>query len=171
MARFRRGRGQSVVVSNKEIIDPVFLLVSAGVTTDINIAQSINNYTGTVGTCPLGAKIRGFYIEASYNLAQVIVGKFDWYLCKRESGRSFPDFPTPGATGGHELRKRIIHERKGVLDGGSASNAGGQTSKSVEFIAIPKFLQRMGESDIWSIRAEGSTNYSFCLKVIYKWFT
>ncbi len=158
------------IVSNKEIVDFVGLLTSAGVTTDIDIATNVQDYTGTVGTVPHGAKILGFYIEASYNLSQVIVGKFDWYICKRESGRGVSGFPTPGATGGDKLRKRIFHERKGVLDGGTTSNAGGQTSKSVEFIKIPRGFQRMGEDDVFTIKAEASTNYSFCLKVIYKWY-
>jgi len=169
MARNRRS-GKSPITSNKEIVDSVTLLVSAGVITNVDIATQTNDYAGTVGTMPLGASILGFYVESSYNLSQVIVGKFDWYLCKRESGRVVTDFPPPGATGGTVLRKSIFHERKGVLDGGTTSNAGGQTSKSVEFLKIPKGFQRMGELDKWTIRAAGTTNYSFCLKVIYKWY-
>ncbi len=167
MARFRRA--PTVIVTNKEIVDSVALLVSAGVITDVTVASQVNNYTGTVGTCPLGAKIRGFYLEISYNLSQVIVGRFDWYLTKLDGNRSLADYPPPGATGGHLLRKKVFHERKGVLDGGSASNAGGQTAKSVEFVKIPKGFQRMGEGDSWVIRSSGSTNYSICIKCIYKW--
>ncbi len=166
----RRGGRKQVIVSNKEIVDVVTLLVSAGTVTDVTLASAVNDYTGTVGTCPLGAKILGMYIEASYNLSQVIVGRFDWYLCKRESARAVGEFPAPGATGGHILRKRIYHERKGVLDGGSASNAGGQTAKSVEFIKFPPGVQRMGENDRWSIFFSGSTNHSMCIKCIYKWY-
>ncbi len=167
MARFRRP--QSVIVANKEIVDGVSLLVTAGVITDSIIATQVNDYIGGVGTMPLGAKIKGFYLEISYNLSQVLVGKFDWYLCKLESLRSLADFPAPGASGGHLLRKRIFHERKGVLDGGTTSNAGGQTAKSVEFIKVPKGFQRMGEGDRWAIRSSGTTNYSLCIKAIYKW--
>ena len=170
MARFRRGQSKRPIVSNKEIVDGTFLLVTAAVTTDIDIAKTVNDYTGTVGTCPLGAKILGFYLETSYNLAQVIVGRLDWYLCKRESGRQIGGFPVPGLTGGTELRKRIYHEAKGILDGGTTSNAGGQTSKQREFIKIPRGVQRMGENDFWTMRINGSTNYSFCLKCIYKWY-
>jgi len=167
-----RSRGQSKrpIVSNKEIVDAVTLLVTAGVRTNIALATQVNNYTGTVGTCPLGSKILGFYVETSYNLSQVIVGRFDWYICKRDSGRSSADFPAPGATGGDVLRKKIFHERKGVLDGGTTTNAGGQTSKAVEFIKIPKGYQRMGENDVWTLFIQGSTTYSFCLKCIYKWY-
>lgn len=167
---FRRRGARPVIVSNKEIVDTVVLLNSAGVIADTTIATTVNNYIGTVGSCPLGAKIKGFYIEYSYNLSQVIVGKFDWFLAKLDSLRSIADLPPPGATGGDALRKKIFHERKGVLDGGSASTAGGQTSKSVEFIAIPKGFQRMGEDDRWVIRSSATTQYSFCIKIIYKWY-
>ncbi len=170
MARQRRS-GKSPIHSNKEIVDSVTLLVAAGVTTDVDLVTAVNDYTGTVGTCRQGATILGFYIESSYNLSQVIVGRFDWFLCKRESGRGTTAFPTPGSTGGTQLRKSIFHERKGVLDGGPGTNIGGQTAKSVEFIKIPKGFQRMGEGDAWTIRAGASTAYSFCLKVIYKWYS
>jgi len=169
MAR-NRGSAKRPIVSNKEIVDIVTVLVPAGVTTTNSIATQINDYVGTVGTMPLGAKILGFYLEVSYNLAQVIVGRADWFLAKAESGRANGDFPTPGATGGHELRKRIYHERKGILDGGTTSNAGGQTAKSVEFIKIPRGVQRMGEGDRWIVRTSASTNHSFCFKAIYKWY-
>ncbi len=169
MARFRQS-GKQPIVSNKEVVDVVTLLVSAGVVTDIDIATQINDYAGTVGTVPLGAKILGFYLEASYVLSQNIVGRFDWLLTKRESNRAFSDMPVPGAVGGDKLRKKVFHERKGVLDGGPGTNIGGQTSKSVEFVKIPRGFQRMGELDKWSIRASGSTAYSFCLKCIYKWY-
>ncbi len=169
MARFRQS-SKRPIVSNKEVVDAVTLLVTAGTVTNIDIATTINDYTGGVGTCPLGAKILGFYLEISYNLSQVIVGRFDWMLLKAESGRPNSDFSAPGNVGGDELRKRVYHERKGVLDGGTTTNAGGQTAKSVEFIKIPRGVQRMGEGDRWVIRFSGSTNYSLCMKCIYKWY-
>ena len=167
-----RGRQSSKhpIVSNKEIVDTVSLLVAAGVTTDVDIATTVNDYTGTVGTMPQAAKILGFYLEISYNLSQVIVGRLDWYLCKRESNRLASSFPPAGGTGGSALRKSIFHERKGVLDGGSGTNIGGQTAKSVEFIKIPKGFQRMGELDVWMLRFQASTQYSVCVKCIYKWY-
>ena len=171
MARNRSRRSSLIpVVSNKEVVDSTVILASAGVTTDIDIATAVNGYVGTIGTCPLASSIKGFYLEISYNLAQVIVGRFDWYLGKRQMGQTAAVFPVPGVVGGSVFRKRVFHERKGILDGGSASNAGGQTSKSVEFIAIPKSFKKMSEGDIWFLRFNGSTNYSFCLKAIYKWY-
>ncbi len=169
MARFRQ-MAKRPIVSNKEIVDAAIILTPGGTETTINLAVAVNSYTGVVGQCPLGARILGFYLESSYNLGQNIVGRFDWYLCKRKAGRLFVDFPTAGATGGAPLRKDIFHERKGILDGGNATNVGGQTAKSVEFVKIPKGFQRMGEGDVWSIIMGASTIYSFCLKCIYKWY-
>ncbi len=162
--------GKHPIVSNKEVVDVVSLLTAGGTTTTIDVATQINDYTGAIGTMPIGAKILGFYLEISYNLSQVIVGNFDWYLALRQSNRSIGDFPIPGSVGGDKLRKKVFHERKGVLDGGTTSNAGGQTSKSVEFIKVPKGFQRMGELDKWIIQLRGSTSYSFCIKCIYKWY-
>ena len=172
MARFRQRRGSGLipVVSNKEVIDSTVLLAAAAVTTDVDIATAVNGYIGTIGTCPLASSIKGFYLEISYNLNQNIVGAFDWYLAKRQLGQPASAYPVPGTTGGDPFRKRIFHERKGVLDGGNGSNIGGQTSKSVEFIAIPKSFKKMSENDVWFLRFRGTTNYSFCLKAIYKWY-
>jgi len=169
MARFR-GRGQKrPIVSNKEIVDSVVFIVAGGVTTDIDIASAVNDYTGTVGTCPLGANILGFYLETSTSNTDNIVGRTDWYLVKRTSGISASGFPTPGATGGSQFRKWIFHEEKGIFQGDTAT-VGGVPSRKTQFIAIPKGKQRMGESDAWTIRVGSSENYSFCLKCIYKWY-
>jgi len=170
MARFRgRQSGKHPIVSNKEIIDSVVLIVAGGVTTDVEIAVQINDYVGTVGTCPLGAHIKGFYLEWSTNNVDNIVGRTDWYLCKLPPGISITAFPSPGATGGNTQRRNIFHERKGI-GVGAPTTAGGQSSRQTEFIAIPKGFQRMNENAKWVIRIGSSENYSFCLKVIYKWY-
>ena len=107
MARNFRNSGKRPIVSNKEIIDGAFLIVAGGVTTDINLAISTNDYVGTVGTCPIGTSILGFYLEISSNNVDNIVGRTDWYLYKREYGLAVSGYPTPGATGGHDHRKAI----------------------------------------------------------------
>ena len=65
MARFRQRL--AVVRSNKEVVDGVFLKVTGGTVTNVTVAASINDYVGTVGTCPISAKIKGCFIEWSYN--------------------------------------------------------------------------------------------------------
>ncbi len=170
MPRFRGGQSaKRPIVSNKEIIDSVVFIVAAGVTTDIDIASATNDYTGTVGTVPLGASVLGFYLETSTNNVDDIVGRTDWFLTKRDGGLAISNWPTPGATGGTLRRKFIFHESKGI-GVGAPTTAGGQSTRMREFIAIPKKFRRFGEADVWTIRVGSSENYSFCLKCIYKWY-
>jgi len=170
MARFNRRKSLVPIVSNKEVIDGVFLIVTGGVTTDIKIASAINNHIGTVGTMTTNSVIKGFYLETSYNNVDNIIGRLDWYLCKVPgAGDVITAYPSPGATGGNVHRTRIFHERKGVAQG-ATDTIGGQVSKSIEFVAIPKKFQKMSEGDEWFIRVGSSENYSFCLKCIYKWY-
>lgn len=167
--RFGRQSDKRPIVSNKEIVDGVFFIVAGGVTTDIDIATSVDNYIGTVGTTPHAASIKGFYLEISANNVDNIIGRTDWFLCKRESGRTAAAFPVPGGTGGDNLRKSIFHEEKGIFQG-AATTAGGQSFRTKQFISIPRGFRRMGEDDVWTIRVGSSENYSFCLKCIYKWY-
>lgn len=145
-------------------------IVTAGVTTDINIAVAVNDYGGTVGTCPLGCTILGFYLETSMSNNDSIIGRSDWLLCKRDNGLAATNFPVPGASGGANRRKFVFHESKGIFQGEAISTLGGQTACTREFIKIPKKFRRMGEGDAWTIRVGSSTDYTHCLKCIYKWY-
>ena len=169
MPRFRRASPKRPIISNKEIIDSVVFIVAGGVTTDIDILNTVNNYTGGVGDCPLGSSVLGFYLETSTSNVDNIVGRTDWFLCKRPGNRVITDYPTPGATGGSPVRKLIFHESKGIGQG-APTTGGGQSIRMREFIKIPKGFRRCGETDKWTIRVSSSENYSFCLKAIYKWY-
>ncbi len=169
MAR-RRGLSKRPIVTSKEIVDGVFFIVAGGVTTDIDLATAVNTYIGSVGTVPIGGKLLGFFLEVSVANVDIIVGRTDWFLCKRNSGTVAASFPAPGATGGSILRKYIYHEEKGLFTNPDGNTAGGQTFRTKQFIAIPRGAQRMGEGDVWTIRAGSSENYSFCIKCIYKWY-
>jgi len=159
------------IVSNKEVIDGVFLIVAGGVITDVEIADAVNDYTGTVGTLPTNATLKGFYLETSYANVDNIVGRLDWYLCKRPgSAQAITAYPTPGSTGGTIFRSRIFHEEKGIFTNSGGTTGGGQMKTNTQFIAIPKKFQKMNEQDSWFIRIGASENYSFCLKCIYKWY-
>jgi len=169
---FRRrgqGSGKRPIVSNKEIVDAVFLSIVGGVTTDIDLATSVNDYDGTVGTCPLGCTILGFYLETSTGNQSSAPTRIDWYITKRDAGLGLSNWPVPGATGGNVRRKQIFHESKG-LGQGIAAGVTGQTTRVREFIGIPKRFRRMGENDKWSIRVGSSNDYNFCMKCIYKWY-
>lgn len=165
----RQGMAKRPINSNKEVVDIVALLVAAGVTTDVDIATAVNSYAGVVGTVPLGSSILGFYLETSTATTDSSVARTDWYLCKRTSLTPFGSFPIPGSTGGSPNRKWIFHESKG-LGQGIASGTVGQTTRTREFIKIPKRYRRMGEGDVWSIRVGSSQIYNYCLKAIYKRF-
>ncbi len=143
--------------------------MAAGVITDITIASTVNDYLGTVGSCPLGSKIKGFYLEVSTSNVDNIVGRTDWYLMKKNPGITITSYPSPGATGGTLQRNAIFHEEKGIGQG-TATTGGGQSTRKQQFIAIPRGYQRMAEGQEWVIRVGSSENYSFCLKCIYKWY-
>ncbi len=164
--------GKRPINSNKEIIDITSLTVAAGVTTDSALATQINDYTGTVGTVPLGSSILGFYIEAS---AIDVSGsdlshRIDWFLCKKPGGVSIASFPVPGATGGDDKRKWIFHEEKGIFPSSAVVGRGVQQVRTRSFIKVPRSKRRMAEGDAWFIRSGSSGSYSVCYKVIYKRF-
>lgn len=167
----RRGRMRKlrsvVVVRNKEIVDAVSLAVTGTTVTTATIAAAVNDYVGTVGTCPLGATIKGFEIELS-DIGSTGDARRDWYLWKSQGTVSSAG-PTPGATGGSPFRRLIIHEEKGL----GANDGIGNPLKRTVHINIPKRYWRMAEDDEWQIRygtslGAGDT-YDLCIKAIYKW--
>ncbi len=170
--RFQR-RLQSIVRSNKEVLDLTFLGVTGAVITDVTLADAVNDYVGTVGTCPISAKIKGFFIEWSYNGDGPLSGNMDWYVAKAGAGNGIASFPTPGSTGGNILRKYIFQERKGLqapFSAVSGSAVSSQTRGGNMFIRIPRRFQNMAEGDKLALKIRSSVDYNICLKVIYKWF-
>ncbi len=166
-------RSLNPVRSNKEIIDGVFLKVTGGTVTDVTIAAAINDYVGTVGTCPIGSKIKGCFIEWSYNADSTLEGRLDWFFAKVPAGLSLASYPTPGATGGTLRRKFIFQERKGLtnpFNTGSGFAVSSQIRGGMMFLKIPRRFQNMAEGDELGLKIHSSVNYNFCLKVIYKWF-
>ncbi len=164
LARFRsRGLALRPVNSNKEVIDTTLLAVGAAVVTTTILAQSINDYVGTVGTCPLGAVIKGLYLFVQI-LPTAGTANVDWFLMKSPNA-IVP--PIPGAVGGNVARKFILHEEKG-LPGNAADGAYPATFKGV--IKIPKSRQRMAEGDTIRILVRGADVYNACIKAIYKWY-
>lgn len=169
----RYRRGLTVLRSNKETIDGVFLKVTGSVVTNVIIAQAVNDYAGTVGTCPIGAKIKGCFIEWSYNNDSTLEGRMDWLFCKAPGSLILGDMPTPGATGGQVNRKFVFQERKGLqnpFNTGSGFAVSSQIRGGMMFLKIPRRFQNMSEGDLLGIKIQSSTDYNFCLKVIYKWF-
>jgi len=163
-----RRRFSVPVRRNKEIIDSVGFAVAAGVVTSVTVVTAINDYIGTVGTCPIGSKIKAFWIEMSYTKADSLVGRLDWLLMKDPA--NVADVGTiPGATGGDSNRKYIFLERKGIQSNDGLVEQGGTPARFAGWIMIPKRFQNMAEGDFFKIKVGSSVVYNFCLKVIYKW--
>ncbi len=165
----RQGQAKRPIVSNKEIVDTLVINNTGGVTFDVDIATQVNDYTGSVGTMPIGASILGFLLDISTANVASSGSRIEWYITKRDAGLGLSNWPVPGLTGGNVRRKQIFHESKG-LGQGIAAGTTGQTTRARQFIGIPKKFRRMGENDKWSIRVGSSENYSFCMKAIYKWY-
>ena len=142
----------------------MFLGVAAGVTTTVALATAVNDYTGSVGTCPIGSNIKSIYIEASYSNDVATSGRLDWLLVKDPSGLGISI--VPGSTGGDPQRKWVFHESKG----NNPVESGGGLSKKSGWIRVPPKMQRMGEDDVLQLKVGSSTTYNFCLKCIYKWY-
>ncbi len=164
--RMARALSLRPVRSVKEIIDGVFLNVAAGVTTTVVLADTVDDYTGTTGTHPIGSSIKAIYLEASY-FGNGSTGRLDWLLMK-DPGAQLSSLPVPGSTGGNTNRKWVFHESKGLLPGIAAD--GGTVSKKAGWIKIPSKMTRMGDRDQIILRIGASIVHSFCVKSIYKWF-
>ncbi len=161
------------ITSNKEVIDAVSLTVAGGTTQETTILTAVNDYTGTVGTCPLGASILGFYVEAS-NIAVGdgdLTQRIDWLLGYVDGAQTLASLPVPGSSGGHVLRSHVFHEEKGIFPQNlTTGNAPTQGIRTRTFVRVPKRFRRMAEDREWGIRSGSSDTYSVCYKVIYKWY-
>lgn len=147
--------------SVKEIVDSTLLGVAAGTTSTVVLGTSVNDYTGGVGTFPVGAKVSSFYLFVQL-LPTAGTANVDWYVAKAPTGITFP---APGATGGSIGRKYILHEEKGI-PGNAADGAYPLTFKGV--IKIPRGRQRMAEGDTFFIKTIGADIHNACIKAIYK---
>ncbi len=150
-----------VINTRKEIVDSVNLAVSAGVTTTIVLATTVNDYIGAVGTVEVGSVIKWVYLFCQI-LPATGTANVDFYVAKLPPGVVTP---VPGATGGTPSRKFILHEEKGI-PGNAADGAYPLTFKGV--IKIPRGRQRMGEDDRIVLLVRGADQYNQCSKAIYK---
>ena len=167
MARFNRKLSRLVGRTNKEIVDVVNLVIAAGITTRINIVAAVNDYTGSVGTCPIGSKVKAVWLETSYTKAESVIGRLDYLVMKIPGGTTI--ITTPGNTGGATFRKFIFLERKGLLSNDGLAEQGGSPARAAGWLMIPKRFQNMAEGDSLILDVGSSVVYNFCAKIIYKW--
>ncbi len=156
----RRSLGM-IINSRKEIVDSTLLGVAAGTTSSVALATVVNDYTGAVGTVPVGSVIKSVYLFVQI-LPTATTENVDWNVGKIPNGVSLP---VPGTTGGAPARKYVLHEEKGI-PGNANDGAYPLTFKGV--IKIPRGRQRMAEGDVITIRLLGAGIYNACLKAIYK---
>lgn len=162
VARFRsRGLSLRPINSVKEIVDSTLLGVSAATVSTVAVASAVNDYIGTVGTLPVGAKISSIFLFVQI-IETATTSNVDWFVAKFPGGLGVP---VPGATGGTAFRKYILHEEKGI-PGNSNDGAYPSTFKGV--IRIPRGRQRFAEGDLIQVRIRGTGIYNACLKCIYK---
>ncbi len=160
-------RRSSPVRQNKEVIDSTLIAVAAGTTSDINIAVAINDYIGTVGTCPIGSKVKAVYVEQTQVIESASRGRMDTLIGKTPGSIVVGSLPTPGAVGGNINRKFIWFERKGFPPSTNSGDVGSRGFAG--WILIPKRFQNMAEGDEIVMRVNASLLYSVCTKFIYKW--
>ncbi len=154
----------NIINSRKEIVDSTLLAVAAATPTQVPIATVVNDYTGAVGTVPVGTTIKSVYLFVQGISDGTGIANIDWFIMKS------PDIivnPIPGATGGNTGRKYILHEEKGI-PGNNSDGAYPATFKGV--IRIPRGRQRMAEGDSIIIAIRGTDISSWCIKAIYKVF-
>ncbi len=118
---------------------------------------------------PQYSHIFGIYLSIYVTLdgaPDVSVPKVDWYIHKNPGNNL--TMPEPGATGGNDNRRWILHEGKGLLSFDSIS----QPRKLFEgVIRIPKRMSKFSLDDSLDVRIlTENHNGFFCLKSVYKFF-
>ncbi len=161
MPRFRSSLRP--INSNKEVVDSTLLGVTAGTQSVVVACNVVNDYTGVVGTCPLGAKIHSVYIFAQI-ISTAGTANADLAVLKSPNALAAP---IAGAIGGTTMRKYVLHEEKGI-PGNASDGAYPMTWKGV--VRIPRGRQRMAEGDSIRVLVRSADIYNACVKIIYKWY-
>ncbi len=164
-------RSKAPLQSVKNIVDGTFITVAGGTTTDFVVATTVNDYTGTTNNVPIACHIKAIWVEYSYQSSETPTGgRVDMFMCKVPGVTGVAGFPVPGATGGDVHRRFIFLERKGLFNLSSDAFGLGSTARGFSgWVKIPRRYQRMAEGDDFVIRIGSSSDYSACVKCIYKW--
>ncbi len=163
---FRRGLNLRPINSQKNIVDGTFLTVAAATVTTVVLATAVNDFAGSAATLPTGSSIKGIYLFVSIQ-QQAVNSNVDWYVWKGPVEIA-AGMPVPGATGGDQNRRYILHEEKGLP---GPVNNGSPPHIFRGVIRIPRGRQRFGEADQIQIRLRGAAAYDACVKCIYKFYS
>ncbi len=178
---FRRGFAKRPINSTKQIFDTSSIIAATTntVLADFGVGVNLSDFnTDTNGLeVPIGAKVASIYFSMFFysegGEVATEIPLVDWYFLKDDGsqmqtiGFAATGLPTPGATGSHANKRKILHEEKGLTGGGDASLAGvPMVFKGV--IRIPRGMQTWRENDQMLVVGRSNFNTKFCIKAIYK---
>ncbi len=176
---FRRMSALRPINSIKNVVDNSGIIPNS---TDTSISLPIfgvrNADLATANEVDVGCKVTSVFLEIFFfteggELANE-VPLVDWYILKDDGnayGTTFNaiNLPSPGGTGTHQNKRKILHEEKGLAGGGNLALQGvPMVFKGV--IRIPRGKQRWAEADVLRICARANFATKFCVKSIYKWY-
>ncbi len=124
---------------------------------------------GADANVPLGCKINAIFLSIFVWIdesTQAATPLIDWFIAKNPGSNL--TLPNPGATGGNDNRRWVLHEEKGL----SNDIGGGGTPMVFKgVIKIPPRIKRMGADDQIVVRIRTTSHVAyFCVKAIYKFF-
>ncbi len=177
MARFQRGMALRPIKGIKHIVEASNISAATVNSVGMVILNGVDQYTlADVDGCPAGSKVNGiflsiFIISEGGELATE-VPLADWYIIVDKGNQMGSTFsatrlPTPGATGSHIMKSKIIHTEKGLAGGGDLSlNGVPMIFKGV--IVIPKGMRRVASNDQIKLCIRTNFDSKFCVQAIYK---
>ncbi len=163
----------------KHIVD-VSNILAATTNTVVVLAHAVENAAlASASQIDKGSKITSIYLSLFHlsedGEAAAQIPLIDWYLIKDDAdtmntaGFVPTGLPTPGATGTHENKRKILHEEKGISGiQNAASSSAGIPMVTKNVFRVPRGMQtfRMGDKLLLVHRSNFLTK--FCLKTIYK---
>ncbi len=173
----RRMMAKRPINSVKHIVDNSSVIAATTNTALLSVAVGVPAYAlADTDGVPVGSMVSSIFLEIFFYAEGGEVANevplVDWYIIKDPNGVYGVTFdtthlPTPGATGLHANKSKILHEEKGLAGGGDASLAGvPMVFKGV--IRIPRGMRRFGQADVLLIAGRANFATKFCAKAVYK---
>ncbi len=167
----RRSRLGQIITSVKKVVETQSGLTASTVSTVplVNSLAAAAWIDALDANVPQYSHIYGLYLSLYATLdgaADASVPIVDWYISKNPGNNL--TMPEPGATGGNDNRRWILHEGKGLL----AFDTIGAPRKLFEgVIKIPQRMSKFSLDDTLDLRIlTENHNGFFCVKAIYKFF-
>ncbi len=185
--RFNRGFAKRPINSLKNVVDQSGVIPAItdtllgaeptgfGYNTIATAIDSGSPAVTATSSVAKGCTIKGIYLSLflaeDTNSAATEVNLADWYIIYDKGGVMGSNFttstlPTPGATGSHRNKNKILHEEKGLI--GEKNDGSKMVFQGV--IRIPRGMQRMTLFDEIKLVIRTNQASIFCLKAIYKYY-